>query len=312
MLQQTQVATVIPYFQRFIATFPTIHDLASASIEQVLARWSGLGYYARGRNLHASARLVAERLNGEFPRSYDEIVSLPGIGRSTAAAICALAFHKRYAILDGNVKRVLARYFGVDGWPGDGNVEKRLWTIAESLLPDHDIATYIQAQMDLGATICMRGKPACDACPLREGCIALRSGQVGAYPAPRPRKPVPEKRATFLIILHGDEILFEKRAPQGIWGGLLCFPQLGAGREEVDEYLAQNGLVGAASETLPQFSHTFTHFRLHINPVLLRVERTPLAARERGGVWMNISQALGAEIPVPVRKVLNMILQGVN
>ncbi|MGC2165421.1 MAG: A/G-specific adenine glycosylase [Gallionella sp.] len=304
MLQQTQVATVIPYFQRFIASFPNISDLASSSVEQVLEHWSGLGYYARGRNLHASAQIIAKQFLGRFPCSYDQILELPGVGRSTAAAICALAFHQRRAILDGNVKRVLARYCGIAGWAGDSRVEHRLWEQAESLLPHHDIASYIQAQMDLGATLCTRSKPKCDACPLQPDCVACQSGRITEYPSPRPRKTVPQKRSTFLIVMHGDTILLEKRAPHGIWGGLWCFPQLDNASDDVTDYLQHHGLGAAVQLPLTPFAHTFTHFKLHICPILLRVEHGPLAIQEAGSVWLDVRQALKAAIPVPVRKIL--------
>lgn len=304
-MQQTQVATVIPYFHRFIASFPTISDLASASVDQVLEHWSGLGYYARGRSLHAAAQIVVNEFQGEFPRSFEQIVALPGIGRSTAAAICALAFQQRHAILDGNVKRVLARYCGVAGWAGEKMVEKRLWEQAEALLPPHDIARYIQAQMDLGATVCTRSKPKCDACPLRPDCVACQSGRVGEYPSPRPRKTVPEKRSTFLIVMHGNTILLEKRAPQGIWGGLWCFPQVES--ECVADYLQSRGVSAAVQQPLASFSHTFTHFKLHISPVLLRVEHKPLSIREESSVWLEVTQALNSAIPVPVRKILEQL-----
>lgn len=312
MLQQTQVATVIPYFQRFLAAFPTIRDLASASVEQVLEHWSGLGYYARGRNLHAAAQIVVNEFQGKFPSSYEQIVALPGIGRSTAAAICALAFHQRHAILDGNVKRVLARYCAIAGWAGDSNVEKRLWEHAESLMPPSEIAIYIQAQMDLGATVCTRSKPKCEACPLRTDCVACQTGMVSAYPFPRPRKAVPEKRSSFLVIVYGDAILFEKRAPRGIWGGLWCFPQTENESDAVADYLQRNGIDAVVQLPLPSFSHTFTHFKLHVSPILLRVDRLPAASREAGSAWMNMQQALASAIPVPVKKILQQLQRQSN
>ena len=225
MLQQTQVATVIPYYQRFTALFPTIAALAAATEEQVLAHWSGLGYYARGRNLHSAARIIVEKYHGKFPREFDQILELPGIGRSTAAAICALAWHERRAILDGNVKRVLARYCGIEGWAGNKEVEERLWQQAEALLPQHGIAAYIQAQMDLGATLCTRSKPKCGECPVHSDCVAFQSGRISELPAPRKRKTVPERYCTFLLLMHGNDILLEKRPGSGIWGGLWCPPQ---------------------------------------------------------------------------------------
>ena len=355
MLQQTQVATVIPYYQRFVAAFPNIAALAAATEEQVLEHWSGLGYYARGRNLHRAARLIAEKYHGEFPRKFEQILELPGIGRSTAAAICALAFHESRAILDGNVKRVLARYGGIEGWTGDKKIEGQLWLKAEALLPrppgegrgegadaasSADIATYIQAQMDMGATLCTRSKPKCAQCPVQDDCVAHQADRVHELPTPRPRKAVPERHATFLLLMHGNDILLEKRAPQGIWGGLWCLPQLDDGQDLVDDYVQRNGIVvseridarhsrpsmnsGQAAlraggkpansknqcEALTPFTHTFTHFKLHITPVLLRVAHKPPRVQQGGCVWLDVEEALGAAIPTPVRVMLNKVVGG--
>lgn len=344
MLQQTQVATVIPYYQRFIASFPDIHALAAADEEQVLAHWSGLGYYARGRNLHKAARLMVANHEGRFPRDFDCIVALPGIGRSTAAAICALAFHERRAILDGNVKRVLARYCGVEGWAGDKKVEAQLWQQAEFLLPppwrgrvgegvetlsltastlplqgrgDESIATYIQAQMDMGATVCTRGKPKCGICPLQTDCVAYQTNRVTQLPTPRPRKAVPERHATFLLVMHGNDILLEKRAATGIWGGLWCLPQFDD-EDAAMAWCAQQGICHARagghpaeSKTpwveLQPFTHVFTHFKLHITPVVLNVAHKPLQVQQGVSVWMEVNEALQAAIPTPVRTLLEQI-----
>jgi A/G-specific adenine glycosylase len=316
MLQQTQVSTVIPYYQRFTASFPTIDALAAASEEQVLTHWSGLGYYARGRNLHRAAQIIDGKHHGEFPRQYEQILELPGIGRSTAAAICALAYHERRAILDGNVKRVLARYCGIAGVPSEKAVEAQLWQQAEDLLPQRGIASYIQAQMDLGATLCTRSKPKCDVCPVRSDCVAFQSGRISELPTPRPRKAVPEKHSTFLLLMHANDILLEKRASTGIWGGLWCPPQF-ADKEEALAWCAKEGIETRHSraggnpanstnqcEALPTFTHTFTHFKLHITPVLLRVARKPYQVQQAGSVWLDVEEALQAAIPTPVRKVL--------
>ncbi len=346
MLQQTQVATVIPYYLRFVASFPTIDALAAATEEQVLAHWSGLGYYARGRNLHKAARIVAERFGGEFPHRIEDIIELPGIGRSTAAAICALAFHERRAILDGNVKRVLARYCGIEGWAGDKKVEAQLWQQAESLLPppcrgrvgegvetsqtstpilafplqggrdvstehewpatNSDVATYIQAQMDIGATVCTRGKPKCDACPVQSDCIAYQTGRVQQLPAPRPRKAVPERSATFLLLMHGNDILLKKRAPTGIWGGLWCPPQFDD-EAAARDWFERNGMEASHGEKLETFTHAFTHFKLHITPLKIQLAHKPLRAEQPGSVWLDVEEALRAAIPTPVRKVLQQL-----
>ena len=346
MLQQTQVTTVIPYFQRFVTSFPTITALATASEEEVLAHWSGLGYYARGRNLHRAARIIMQQHQGEFPQQFEQILELPGIGRSTAAAICALAFHQRRAILDGNVKRVLARYCGIEGWTGNKKIEEQLWQQAEKLLPpplrDQPegcrtrqsrgpeksegwaigtqragvrggslIATYTQALMDMGATLCTRSKPKCMTCPVQSDCAALQSNRVTELPAPRARKTVPEKHATFLMLLHGNDILLEKRPPSGIWGGLWCTPQIDDGHGVLADYLQRGGMVVHERTELAEFTHTFTHFKLHITPVLLRVEQRPLQVQQADSIWMDVGEALQGAIPTPVRKMLKQILPGV-
>jgi A/G-specific adenine glycosylase len=309
MLQQTQVATVIPYYQRFIAAFPTIAELAAATEEQVLAHWSGLGYYARGRNLHAAAQLIVKKHHGEFPRQYEQILELPGIGRSTAAAICALAWHERRAILDGNVKRVLARYCGISGSPSEKAVEAQLWQQAEALLPQCDIAGYIQAQMDMGATLCTRSKPKCDACPVQSDCVAFQSGRVSELPTPRPRKAVPERHTTFLLLMHGNDILLEKRPGSGIWGGLWCPPQFDD-ENAAREWFVQNGMTASDGEMLETFTHTFTHFKLHITPLKIQLARKPLRSAQPGSVWLDVGEALRAAIPTPVRALLEKVRRG--
>lgn len=304
MLQQTQVATVIPYYLRFIASFPDVKALAAASEEQVLAHWSGLGYYARGRNLHKAARIIVEKFGGEFPRKFEDIVELPGIGRSTAAAICALAYHERRAILDGNVKRVLARYCGITGWAGEKKVEEKLWQQAESLLPQYDVATYTQALMDMGATVCTRSKPKCVLCPVQIDCVALQTERTAELPSPRPKKAVPERSAVFLLLMHGNDILLEKRPGSGIWGGLWCPPQF---EDEIAarDWFERSGMEASGGDRLAMFTHTFTHFRLHITPLKIQLSRKPLLAAQPGSVWLDVEEALGAAIPTPVRAMLN-------
>jgi A/G-specific adenine glycosylase len=318
MLQQTQVATVIPYFNKFIASFPNVIELAAASEDQVLAHWSGLGYYARGRNLHKAARIIAEKYAGEFPSEFEQIIELPGIGRSTAAAICALAYHERRAILDGNVKRVLARYCGVEGWSGNKRVEEHLWQQAETLLPrplgedcgeeenvdrSADVAIYTQALMDMGATLCTRNKPKCALCPVQSDCVALQTDRIAQLPAPRPKKIVPEKQAIFLLIIHENDILLEKRPSSGIWGGLWCPTQF---EDEVSakNWFEQSGLSASEGERLETFTHIFTHFKLHITPLKISLTAKPLREEQAGSVWLNIEEALSAAIPMPVRTML--------
>ncbi|OIR05798.1 A/G-specific adenine glycosylase [mine drainage metagenome] len=306
MLQQTQVATVIPYYQRFVASFPDIASLAAATEDQVLAHWSGLGYYARGRNLHKAAQIIVEKHRGEFPRAFEQIIELPGIGRSTAAAVCALAWHERRAILDGNVKRVLARYCGIEGWAGEKKVEEKLWQQAEALLPSQDVATYTQALMDMGSSVCTRSRPKCALCPVQADCVALRTERIAELPSPRPRKAVPERYAVFLLLMHGNDILLEKRPGSGIWGGLWCPPQFedeGAARD----WFVRNGMEANEGDRLDTFTHTFTHFKLHITPLRIRLERKPLRVEQAGSVWLDVEEALGAAIPTPVRKILEQL-----
>jgi A/G-specific adenine glycosylase len=324
MLQQTQVATVIPYFQKFITSFPTIAALAAASEDDVLAHWSGLGYYARGRNLHKAARLIVAQFNGEFPRNFDDIIALPGIGRSTAAAVCALAFHQHRAILDGNVKRVLARHRGIEGWTGNKKVEAQLWQQAECLLPqkssprpngervrergnlNEDIAIYTQSLMDMGATLCTRSKPKCVLCPVQADCVALQTDRINTLPTPRPKKTVPERRATFLLLMHGNDILLEKRPSSGIWGGLWCPPQFDD-EDTAKNWFVLNVMDACEVERLENFTHTFTHFKLHITPLKIQLERKPLSVAQPGNQWLSVEKALGAAIPTPVRVMLEQL-----
>ena len=307
MLQQTQVSTVIPYYLRFIASFPDVGALAAASVDDVLAHWSGLGYYARGRNLHRAAQIIEERFNGNFPRQLDDIVELPGIGRSTAAAICALAYHEPRAILDGNVKRVLARHRGIVGWTGDTKVEQQLWKLAETLLPRHEVAVYTQGLMDLGATLCTRNKPACINCPIHSDCVALAEQCITKLPTPRPQKPIPERHAVMLLLQHDHDILLEKRAPSGIWGGMWSLPQFDNETAARDWFL-RNGMAALHGERMPAFTHVFSHFRLHITPLHIRLEHKPLQAAQAGMLWLGRDNALQAALPQPVRKLLTTML----
>jgi len=303
MLQQTQVATVIPYYERFLARFPTLADLAAAPVDEVMALWSGLGYYARARNLHRCAREVMATYGGRFPRAPERLAALPGIGRSTANAIAAFCFGAHVPILDGNVKRVLCRCFGIEGFPGTAAVESRLWRDAESLLPAKAVAAYIQGQMDLGATICTRARPRCDACPLQEICVAHRAGRVAELPTPRPRKALPEREATLLVLRHGDRVLLEQRPPAGIWGGLLSLPELPEGAEPALHIERQLGARLIAVSPAPTFVHSFSHFRLRILPLLCEVEMLAHAA-EPGHRWLDKAEQARAGLPAPVRKIL--------
>jgi A/G-specific adenine glycosylase len=302
MLQQTQVGTVIPYFERFVARFPDVMSLAAADADEVLALWSGLGYYSRARNLHRAAQLMASEHQGRFPRERSALERLPGVGRSTAAAIAALAFGARAAILDGNVKRVLARHFAVAGWPGAPAVASALWRLAESLLPDADVDVYTQALMDLGATVCRTRGPACMACPVATTCAALAQGRVSAYPAPRPRRTVPQRSTYMLALLHDDTVLLEKRPAAGIWGGLWCLPEA-ASQESALASAARRGTVAAVG-ALATVAHAFTHYALDIHPVVVRLADRTLLAAEPAEDWTPLAHAGVRGLPAPVKRIL--------
>ena len=307
MLQQTQVAAVIPYFQRFMASFPDVATLARASEEAVLQHWSGLGYYARARNLHRAAGIVVSAHGGAFPRSAAALAELPGIGRSTAAAIAAFAWGERGAILDGNVKRVLARCFGIEGFPGSGPVEARLWALAERLLPERNVEAYTQGLMDLGATLCVRGKPACHRCPLREDCVALVTGRVSELPTPRPRKALPTRSTTWLLLLCRGEVLMERRPSAGLWGGLWVPPEHAGGDIEA-ACRQQFGCTLVEHRRLAPIAHGFTHFRLEIQPVLCTVKRRQARAGAAGAwQWMPLDAVGEAALPAPVKSLLESL-----
>jgi A/G-specific adenine glycosylase len=297
MLQQTQVAAVIPYYERFLARFPDVAGLAAASQEEVLRLWSGLGYYARGRNLHAAAKAITDQ--GAFPRSAEQIQSLPGVGRSTAAAIAVFAFGRREAILDGNAKRVFARCFGVED-------AGRLWQVAERLLPRRGIRAYTQGLMDLGATVCTRAKPACERCPVARGCVARREGRIAELPAPRRRRVVPQREATWLVLVSGAEVLLERRAPSGLWGGLWTFPELNGVAVKAHCRRVLGCEISSARKLAP-LEHGFTHFTLRAQPVLCAVRERSACSEGAGRMWLDAADAVHAAVPVPVRAVLQVL-----
>jgi A/G-specific adenine glycosylase len=309
MLQQTQVATVIPYYSRFMARFPDIAALARASEEDVLTCWSGLGYYARGRNLHKAAQIIQQQHAGQFPDSFDDVATLPGIGPSTAAAICVFTFGQHHAILDGNVKRVLARVFGMAGYPGTKPVENTLWQLARSLLPKKNLGTYTQGLMDLGATICTRSKPRCTGCPMQADCVALIENRIGELPTPKPAKALPEKQAVFLVIRHGHDLLLEKRPSPGIWGGLWSLPEASTDMDPAQTCMQVCGQMPNEVNRLTPLTHTFSHFKLHIQPIELRLSRRPLKTGEAGSqIWMPLQDAIHAALPKAVEKILTGLI----
>ena len=289
-----------------MARFPTVQDLASAGEDHVLHLWSGLGYYARARNLHAAAQQIVTRHDGIFPETFEAVLALPGIGRSSAGAILALACGQHHPILDGNVKRVLARYHAIAGWPGQADVLKILWAKAESCTPAVQVAAYTQAIMDLGATVCTRGQPACAECPLAADCQARLSGQQAAYPAPRPKKALPLRSVTMLLLCNArGEILLEKRPPAGIWGGLWSFPELAAASDAGAIWQQATGISYRQLETWPVVRHTFTHFQLEITPLLAAVVHEfghVMEGTDR--VWSNTSQSAERGLAAPVKQLL--------
>lgn len=306
MLQQTQVATVIPYYLRFMQELPSVEALAAADEDQVLHLWTGLGYYSRARNLHKAARLVVSQLGGEFPRSVEGLCALPGIGRSTAGAVASLSMGIRAPILDGNVKRVLTRFEAVDGWPGEKAVHDRLWRMAESLTPQNRVAHYTQAMMDLGATLCTRSNPSCLLCPLREGCKARALGEPKRFPASRPRKVLPVRSCVMPLLMNEEGAVWLQRRPSsGLWGGLWCPPQLDA-EDELADLLGRLQMAAHEREALAPLRHTFSHFHLDIQPLLLRVSVRPAVA-ESGQVWYNLRHPESLGLAAPVKKLLRQI-----
>ena len=308
MLQQTRVQTVIPYYRRFMESFPDVVRLADAGSDEVLHHWSGLGYYARARNLQRAAILVRDRYGGRLPEDIDDLVQLPGIGRSTAGAILSLACGQRHAILDGNVKRVLARYHAVEGWPGKAAVLKRLWSLAEQATPQRRVAEYNQAMMDLGATLCTRSRPACDACPLADGCQARRMQRQGDYPRPRPARELPLRQAYMLLLVDPDHSVYlQRRPPSGIWGGLWSFPEF-ADRQALQDWCEARGVGQAAAEEWPALQHTFSHFRLDIRPHCLKLHNPPFSVMEAGqGLWYNTRQPAALGLAAPVQQLLTRL-----
>jgi len=307
MLQQTQVGTVIGYYERFMARFPTVQDLAHAKADEVLHLWSGLGYYARARNLQRTAQILVQRYAGDFPASIDEVVQLPGIGRSTAGAILALARGERHAILDGNVKRVLARYFAVAGYPGDVAVERQLWALAEACTPHASVDDYTQAIMDLGATVCTRANPACLLCPLTSACVARRNDTQHLFPAPKPRKARPSRAAWVLLAQRGTNVLLERRPPTGIWGGLWGLPEFPT-REHAEQWCREHLSRPSAAQVDAPLNHAFSHFDYELKPLLVQCAGKSPALRDDDRYrWYDVAAPAAVGVPKPVATLLGRI-----
>lgn len=304
MLQQTQVTTVIPYFQRFILQFPNIHQLAAAHIDSVLHLWSGLGYYARARNLYKTANIISEN-NGMFPNNLEILMNLPGIGRSTAGAIMSIAFNTSQPILDGNVKRVLARYHAISGWTGSAKISNQLWKLSSSYTPVVRVAEYTQAIMDFGATVCTRSKPKCNECPVNTNCIARKENSVNEFPTPKPAKVLPIKQILFLVLLNNkQQFLLQKRPATGIWGGLWSFPEFNS-LPEIRSWCLERNLAMISVKQQEQQRHTFSHFHLDYKAVLVSTENSlNKVSEENQLVWYKVEQINSIGLPAPIKKIL--------
>ena len=312
MLQQTQVQTVIPYFERFMQRFPDVRALANAAQDEVLQHWSGLGYYARARNLHRAARIIRDEHDGAFPDNLEAVMALPGIGRSTAGAILSLAFDQRHPILDGNVKRVLARHEAIGGWPGQTAVANRLWEIAERHTPHARVADYTQAIMDLGATLCTRSSPACERCPVATGCVALSSGSVTELPGRKPKKDKPLKRTTMVLASHNGHVYLERRPESGIWGGLWSLPEVND--SGVEEWCRDRlDSEPRELESWQVLRHSFSHYDLDILPILVRIA-SPLSkvADCEDARWHQLDDNLPGGIAAPVSKLIEHLRNGTH
>ena len=312
MLQQTRVETVTPYFERFTAAFPNVNALAEASDDEVLAIWAGLGYYSRAHNLLKSARMVVAQHGGELPRDHESLIALPGIGQSTAGAILALAHGRRRAILDGNARRVLARVYAVEGWPGKASVNRMLWELAETNTPHERVRDYTQAIMDLGATVCLRRKPRCNVCPLARLCRAHKRGLTGEIPASRPRAKRPLKHATMLVVQRTDgAVLLWRRPPTGIWAGLWSLPVLDKG-QSVGEWCTRFfGCPPREHFELEPIRHGFSHFELQIRPVRLAID-APLPEIRDASQWRWSDGAQAPGMPAPIRRLLESMLESID
>ncbi|MFV2061856.1 MAG: A/G-specific adenine glycosylase [Gammaproteobacteria bacterium] len=310
MLQQTQVITVIPYFQKFMAAFPDIKQLANAKQDEVLHHWTGLGYYARARNLHKAATLITEHYDGQFPTQFDQVLALPGIGRSTAAAILSQALNQSHAILDGNVKRVLARYHVIAGWYGTKAVAETLWQLSENATPSENCADYTQAIMDLGATLCTRSKPDCESCPLHKNCQAFAQGNPTDYPGKKPKKAYPVKATIMMILQQDNKILLYQRPPSGIWGSLWSFPECPSDVDSMQWCQENLGITISKPENLPKIYHKFSHYQLDISPQLAKIKhhkQTNTIMENAPYVWYNTNQPDAIGLPAPVKELIEQL-----
>ncbi len=306
MLQQTQVATALPYFERFVKALPDLSALAEASEDEVLGLWSGLGYYTRARNLHRAARLCVELHDGKLPDDFEALSALPGIGRSTAGAILAQAYGKRFAILDGNVKRSLTRMLGIAGWPGETAVTRQLWAAAEALLPETRLADYTQAMMDLGATLCTRSRPACNRCPFRTDCVALRDASVSQLPTRKPGRALPSRAVVMLWLENSaGQIALQRREGPGVWQGLWSLPEA-PDHNDAERWLARHMQFDPAlARALPAFVHVFSHYRLDVQPLHIRGVEPLSAIAEIGAPrWFERAELASLGLPAPVRRLL--------
>ncbi len=307
MLQQTQVSAAIGYFERFMRRFPNVASLASASIDEVMPYWAGLGYYARARNIHKSAIIISENFEGNFPRQYDSVLALPGVGRSTAAAICAFAYGAPMPILDGNVKRVFARFFGVAGDIRSKTIEIAMWRIAEREAPRKNIEAYIQGQMDIGATVCTPNAPKCAICPLQNGCIAHLENRTHQLPERIPKKTRPHRQIQMLVLRSANNVLIERRPPTGIWGGLWSLPEAAIKNDVVamaNSLFAVSPTKGQLPTAQTPVEHGFTHYTLTIFPIQLMVDSRPHSVAEAGQKWISLEDIEGIALPAPVKSIL--------
>ncbi len=311
MLQQTQVTTVIPYYERFMNSFPDVNALANAHIDDVLGHWSGLGYYARARNLHRAAERVRDEHGGRFPEDFEAVVNLPGIGRSTAGAILSIAREQRHPILDGNVKRVLARHAAVDGWPGTTSVANALWALADERTPAARVHHYTQAIMDLGATLCTRSRPQCGECPVQSDCVAFSEGEVERYPGKKPKRDKPLRQTTMVMAIAGGELYLERRPATGIWGGLWSLPETDGDAEA----WCRTTLSGAPAETTrwSTLRHSFSHYDLDIQPVVLRLEDASSTLRDSEDIrWVPLDAEMPGGIAAPVQKLIDVLRNDIH